>query len=527
MTTVAVYNEYWETGGGGEMFCGGIAQALAEAGHDVTVLAHRDFDVDALSERLSLDLSGCTLTTVDVGAAAVSAASAEFDLFVNGSYLSPVVNRAAHGLYVVHFPSRPWGREPGRFASLYRSVVGTSGTTVEWGEGFHAPDGGSGTVWTSGEAAILIRSDLDEDRVVNVLIGRSRPAAAGPATVEVSTAGGVCGTVEVGAEQTSVVDRIRRRLPESVPVPLPAGESVEVTIRSPTFVPSELGLGSDHRELGVRFAGVEAGPHLLALASRVVPSLNHRLVHQDATSMFLRSYDQVASNSDFTRQFVESWWGIEDSPVLYPPVQLREPGQTKGPTIAAVGRFFEKDAGHSKKQLELVKAFRRLLASGVEGWTLELVGGVDENARGYFDEVQRAAEGLPIRFHPNASGSVRDRVLNDASIFWHATGFGEDPDSAPELMEHFGISTVEAMSSGCVPVVFAGGGQNEIVTDDAGYRWQTLDELVAATRRLIESPELLEGTAVKAIERSTDFGFPAFAERLEAIVDGILEPAAD
>ena len=522
MTSVAVYNEYWETGGGGEMFCGGIAQALAEAGHDVTILAHRDFDVEALSERLSLDLTGCTLATVDTGATEVAAASADYDLFVNGSYLSPVINRADHGLYVVHFPSRPWGRTPGRIAEFYRSAVGSAGITVEWGEGFHAPDGGAGTVWTSGEATILIRSDLEDDRTVDVLLGRSRPEAAGPATVEVSTGDGVCGTVELEVAPPSFVDRVRRRLPASVPVVLPAGGYVEVTIRTPTFVPAELGLGADSRELGVRFVGVESAPRALALAARAVPSLNHRLSHQDATSMFLRSYDRVASNSEFTREFVESWWGIEESPVLYPPVQLREPGGEKRTSIAAVGRFFEKDAGHSKKQLELVTAFRRLLASGVEGWTLALVGGVDENARGYFEEVQRAAEGLPIEFHPNASGAERDRVLSEASIFWHATGFGEDPESAPELMEHFGISTVEAMSSGCVPVVFAGGGQNEIVTDGAGFRWRTLDELVDATRRLVDTPELLERTSANAVTRSSEFGFPAFAGRLDAIVGEIL-----
>ena len=43
-------------------------------------------------------------------------------------------------------------------------------------------------------------------------------------------------------------------------------------------------------------------------------------------------------------------------------------------------------------------------------------------------------------------------LYRDAKIFWHAAGMKSDETIYPELAEHFGISTVEAMSAGCVPV---------------------------------------------------------------------------
>ena len=523
MRSVAVYNEFWETGGGGEMFCGGIAQALAEAGHEVTILAHSEFDVDALSERLALDLRRCEVRLVDHGPASVSAVSADYDLFVNGSYLSPAANRAEHGLYVVHFPSRPWSREPGRLAKLYRKAMGSTGIGFEWGEGFHPPDAGVGTVWTAGEASIVVTTVSEDDQRINLLFGRTRDLAAGATEVTVAVDGEEQARFTVGGGSRSLVDRARNRLPEAVSVTVPGASSCTITIDSDTFVPAEFGAGDDRRRLGVRFHGIEVVSAVQSTVARVWPALNHSLTHQDATSSFLRTYDSVASNSEFTREFVTSWWKVEDSPVLYPPVQLRSQHRDKQQSIAAVGRFFPKDAGHSKKQLELVTAFRRLLATGVEGWRLDLVGGVDARAREYFDQVQRAAEGLPIVFHPNAEGSVRDQVLADASIFWHATGFGEDPESSPELMEHFGISTVEAMSTGAVPVVFAGGGQNEIVTPGSGFRFTGLDELVDTTRRLISDPEERRTIADGAAQRAQDFGFDRFSERLLRIVDTISE----
>jgi len=45
-------------------------------------------------------------------------------------------------------------------------------------------------------------------------------------------------------------------------------------------------------------------------------------------------------------------------------------------------------------------------------------------------------------------------------------------------MEHFGITPVEAMAAGCVPIVYRGGGLTETVTKDSGFTWKTIDELI-------------------------------------------------
>ena len=76
-----------------------------------------------------------------------------------------------------------------------------------------------------------------------------------------------------------------------------------------------------------------------------------------------------------------------------------------------------------------------------------------------------------------------EELFASSSIFWVATGLGEDEEKAPWLFEHFGITTVEAMAAGCVPVVIDKAGQREIVRHGTdGYRWTTLAELEALTR---------------------------------------------
>ncbi len=64
--------------------------------------------------------------------------------------------------------------------------------------------------------------------------------------------------------------------------------------------------------------------------------------------------------------------------------------------------------------------------------------------------------------------------MSSASIFWSATGLGENTEKRPWTNEHFGMTTAEAMAGGCVPVVIDRAGQQEIVRDGVdGFRWNS------------------------------------------------------
>jgi glycosyltransferase involved in cell wall biosynthesis len=204
-------------------------------------------------------------------------------------------------------------------------------------------------------------------------------------------------------------------------------------------------------------------------------------------------------------------WG-RDSGVLYPPVSTFPRAGEKRPLILGVGRFFVPGAGHNKKQLELVGAFRRLVErEQAPGWELHLVGGCAPEHRRYFEQVEAAAEGLPVVLHADASGAELRRLYGEASVFWHAAGLGEDVEKHPERQEHFGITTVEAMSAGVVPVVIDAAGQAEIVEPGvSGFRFRTVEELVTHTEALIADESLRARLSGAAEQRAADFAWPAF-----------------
>ncbi|HFD11098.1 MAG TPA: glycosyltransferase, partial [Crenotrichaceae bacterium] len=170
---------------------------------------------------------------------------------------------------------------------------------------------------------------------------------------------------------------------------------------------------------------------------------------------FLDTYDLFLANSQYTAGWVEKWWERDNCKVVYPSIAIPEIDTSqlsKTKNILHVGRFFR--SGHNKKQLELVRVFKQLLDSDKvdKDWTLTLIGQVDTTQQAYLTEVLEEAQGYPVEILNNISHDTLKDHYQKSAIYWHATGLGEQTERNPERNEHFGISTVEAMSYGCVPI---------------------------------------------------------------------------
>ena len=87
-------------------------------------------------------------------------------------------------------------------------------------------------------------------------------------------------------------------------------------------------------------------------------------------------------------------------------------------------------------------------------------------------------------------------------------------------MEHFGITTVEAMSFGAVPVVINKGGQKETVSEGVnGFRWETEQECVEKTKKLIDDDALREKFAAKSVELAKNYSIEKFYDANRRIFD--------
>jgi glycosyltransferase involved in cell wall biosynthesis len=236
---------------------------------------------------------------------------------------------------------------------------------------------------------------------------------------------------------------------------------------------------------------------------------------------FLASYDVVLANSAFTQGWIKRLWSAH-SEILYPPIEVRGivPKPARSPIILSVGRFFAPGHGHSKRQLEMVRMFGQLARSGqLDGWRMVVLGGCEPGQRQYLDRVKAAASGLPVDIHANAPRSLVESYMSSASIFWSATGLGENIEKRPWTNEHFGMTTAEAMAGGCVPVVIDRAGQQEIVRDGVdGFRWDSDAQWRIRTVQVATDEALRARLSAAAVERVQRFSDDAFALRWAELV---------
>lgn len=230
----------------------------------------------------------------------------------------------------------------------------------------------------------------------------------------------------------------------------------------------------------------------------------------------MKQYDAIVCNSQFTKNTIDAEVGLS-AMVIYPPVpSIGLPKATKKKKrIVSVGRFtgyFE-----AKKQEVLIDAFVQALQhTALNGWELVFAGGLMDSDREYFNKLEVKASGLPIKLLPNVSNDELVKLYRTSILYWHAAGFGQ---SNPVHMEHFGIATVEAMSAQCVPLVFAAGGQPEILSDGInGVLWKTQKELVDGTISLITDGTNLKKMQKAAMARAETFNVARFTRAFDGLI---------
>jgi len=244
---------------------------------------------------------------------------------------------------------------------------------------------------------------------------------------------------------------------------------------------------------------------------------------------YAQHYRHLVFNSLYTAEWIRKKWGISPSHHIYPPVDM-EPAagemRAKENVILSVARF---ESGGSKQQAEMISAFARLRArapGALRSWKLVLCGGSD-SPNPYLDKIKGILEsqpGLPVELRVNIALDELKRQYARAAIFWHLCGLGR---TNPAHVEHFGMSTVEAMQNGCLPIVFDGGGQREIVEDGiSGFRFPSSGELLAGTLHAVRDPELRQRLGQAARRRGRDFTRAVFADKVRALFGGLAKEYA-
>jgi glycosyltransferase involved in cell wall biosynthesis len=197
---------------------------------------------------------------------------------------------------------------------------------------------------------------------------------------------------------------------------------------------------------------------------------------------------EIVCMTKFTYSALKQDYAIDRNlPIVYPPVDManfQDSNQERIHSIVTVGRF-----SPDKRQLEQIK-----LAEQLPDFPFHIVGFANNNpyyrlCHQYVKEHQLSN----VQLHPDAPFEHMVSLLKESKYFLHTL-----------INEPFGLTAVQAIAAGCLPIVHDSGGQRETVIKPE-LRYQDLREVPAIIRNLEAldktDVDLLTGNLQGHIER--------------------------
>lgn len=187
----------------------------------------------------------------------------------------------------------------------------------------------------------------------------------------------------------------------------------------------------------------------------------YQLASRRLTRQAIARSTTVLTNSQFSREAIMQVYPEADVRVLYPPVDIDRfssayhslPAETR---VLVVSRF------SPEKHVENAIKIAGLLPEHVK---FVVIGSLLPANRSYYASIEKMVNerglGNRMTLVPNATNEELIRAMSTSTVYLHTMAG-----------EHFGISIIEAMAAGLVPVVPSYGGCAEI----SPYQYHTIEE---------------------------------------------------
>ncbi|MDO8610354.1 MAG: glycosyltransferase [bacterium] len=481
--TAVIYDKWLRSLGGGEVVACNMAKILKDEGYDVVFLCGKKVPVSQILKKLNIDMRGIKMHEVWNDEIQLKKFVNGADLFINTSFMDYSFNYAKKGIYYTHFPTKIYENIKGFIFTKY--ILPFAAKIFKPNEFITDKES---LVVQNGRAAYILKPQnriaffhLKKDDVYRI-------------------------------EFKLFIEKFYSSFLENIDLSFQNGQIIErnfsvnhqfnilkckFKVRSQA---NTLYLHINYKD-NLNIAGKNqlyllypkvflrsvSYPLLMVFFERINDRLRAGIFANIKNR--LNSYNVTVTHSEFVKKWIFKYWK-KKAKLLYPPVEMLFEKHDlkkikKEKMICSVGRFFT--LGHGKKQEVMIEAFKKIYDSGHTDWQLHLVGGLSNEPSSIelAKKLKYDAFGYPIFFHFNASRQKVEDIYLKSRIYWHAAGFGESEHENPIRFEHFGIAPVEAMSAGCIPILYNAGGLAEIIKvvglNDKLYVFNTIDDLIKKT----------------------------------------------
>lgn len=233
----------------------------------------------------------------------------------------------------------------------------------------------------------------------------------------------------------------------------------------------------------------------------------------------------IITNSKFSKQAIEKIYGRDKiSPtIIYPPVDIdkfkvlyHSSKSSNNPmkyhnSILVISRI--SPTKHIENAIEIGKNLKE--NKNVQGYDMTIVGSTISDNKDYLEMLNNLIEKYHlkdnIKIKPDVSFKELQKLVQKSDIYIH-----------PTLNEPFGISIVEAMSAGLIPITPNIGGEAEFVP--LNYQYQSIEHATEIIAQIItnKSENDLDNEREKISNSINNFSKQKYKENLRKVIEVLL-----
>lgn len=509
-----IYDKWLDSMGGGEVVACTIAKILSENNYNVTLLCRKKVPIEAIKNKLNIDLKDIKFVEVWNDESKIQTLTEGKDLFINISFIDYSIGHAKKNIYYTHFPTSTSINLKSYFTN--NVLLPIFSKYVKPIEFINPPIATTLTnnniSYLLGQKTTIALSYLDQNEIYNFrfyIFHEQISKTSLESTLFNITNSTSCGQNITLNNRHNVLHY-----------------DIKFKPKSSTVYFNFFNNNDDSKRIYLIEPKIFQGTLVDSVSKYIENKIFARLragIFNNVKSR-INTYDKVIVHSQFVANWVRKYWKRE-AIVIYPPVEMLFEKYDiskikKKNYICSVGRFFT--LGHGKRQDIMIEAFQKMCDKGLKNWQLHLAGGLGSEPTSvkYMEKLQKMAIGYPIVFHINKPRKEIEDLYKSSKIYWHAAGYGINQNKYPIKLEHFGITPIEAMSCGCVPVLFNGGGLSEVIIllnlDPKTHLFNTIDQLASQTKLIIDHRLKLPSNTNQQLESL--FGIDRFKKQFKELI---------
>ncbi|HEU4824685.1 MAG TPA: glycosyltransferase [Nitrososphaeraceae archaeon] len=224
----------------------------------------------------------------------------------------------------------------------------------------------------------------------------------------------------------------------------------------------------------------------------------------------------VITNSEFSRKAIVNALGLDNIYILSPPIDIEtfhnvalmaNGDYERNDTILVIARI----APH--KKIENAIKLAKILKDNNIGKGMKIVGNLYYYFYDYYSELKQMVLSLGladyITFETNASLDKLLSIIRESRVYFH-----------PMVGEHFGMTILEAMAAGLIPVVPNEGGPTEFVPQE--YQFNTIEQAAEIIKYVFNHLPEMERIKISDDININKFSHSHYIEGFRTILNELL-----